>query len=184
MTDADVAAHDHASSAPARATGESPRGWRRTALCAVVALAAIVVTSALGSLATGPSIPGWYASIAKPWFTPPNWVFPVAWTTLFALMAWSFFRVLRLEAATPGRTRAVLLFLVQLVFNAGWSFAFFAAQSPLAGLFVVAGLWLAIAAAMAAFARLDRLATLLLAPYLAWVSFAAILNATIWVMNR
>jgi benzodiazapine receptor len=182
--DADAAAHDHASPADAPAQTQSPRDWRRTALCAVVAIAAIVVTSTLGSLATGPNIPGWYASIAKPWFTPPNWVFPVAWTTLFALMAWSFFRVLRLEAGTPGRARAVALFLVQLVFNAGWSFAFFAAQSPLAGLFVVAGLWLSIAAAMAAFARLDRFAALLLAPYLAWVSFAALLNATIWAMNR
>jgi tryptophan-rich sensory protein len=151
---------------------------------ALVAVVAVTLTSALGSLTTGPNIPTWYAQIDKPWFTPPNWVFPVAWTTLFAMMACSFFRVLRVEAGAPGRARAIALFVAQLVFNAGWSFAFFGARSPLAGLFVVAALWLSIAATMAAFRPLDRIAALLLAPYLAWVSFAAVLNATIWALNR
>jgi tryptophan-rich sensory protein len=171
--------------ANARAHDDSPEtGGRSLLLLALLAVAPVVVTSVLGSLATGPNIPIWYASIAKPWFTPPNWVFPVAWTALFALMAYAFFRVLRGDPAAPGRGRAIRLFLVQLVFNAAWSYAFFGAQSPLAGLFVVAALWLAIAATIAAFLPLDRLAALLLAPYLAWVSFAALLNATIWAMNR
>jgi tryptophan-rich sensory protein len=142
-----------------------------------------VFASALGNIATMPQLPGWYAGLVKPSFNPPNWIFGPVWTVLFAMMAYAFYRVLRLPRFTPERSVAIVLFLVQIVINAGWSWAFFAAQSPLAGLFVVALLWLAVALTMIAFWRLDTLSGALFVPYLAWVSFAAVLNFAIWRLN-
>jgi tryptophan-rich sensory protein len=143
-----------------------------------VALAAVS-----GSLVTRPNIPTWYADLAKPAFTPPNWLFPVAWTLLYGLMACALFRILALPEAAPGRRAAVVAFFVQLALNALWSFAFFGAHSPLAGLVVIVALDAAIVATMRAFGRLDRAAALLLAPYLAWVCYATVLNAAIWRLN-
>ena len=156
------------------------RHWLLTAL---LALAPVVIASVLGNIATMPNIPGWYAGLAKPSFNPPNWIFGPVWTALYALMALAFYRVLRLLPATPGRSPAIVLFLVQTALNAAWSWAFFAARSPAAGLIVIAALWLSIAATLVAFWRLDRISGACFAPYLAWVSFAAVLNFAIWRLN-
>jgi tryptophan-rich sensory protein len=110
-------------------------------------------------------------------------VFPIAWTLLFTLMGTAFWRVLRRPAETRGRSAGIALFLLQLVFNAGWSVAFFGAHSPLYGLVVIAPFWLLILATLLVFRAMDRLASWLLVPYLAWVSFAAVLNAAILQMN-
>jgi translocator protein len=155
----------------------------RSASLAILAVGVVFAAAALGSAATAPAIKGWYAEIAKPWFTPPNWVFGPAWTTLYALMAYAFWRVLALPANLPGRRDAILAFLAQLALNALWSFAFFAWRSPGAGLAVVLVLWLAIAVTIARFRALDRVAALCLAPYLAWTTFAAALNAGVYALN-
>lgn len=168
----------HTSAPPARSS------FARSVLLALVAMVPVFATSVLGSLATMPQITGWYTTIVKPSFNPPNWVFGPAWTILFIMMAYAFWRVLRLDPKTPGREAAIAIFLVQLVFNASWSWAFFWGQSPLAGLVVIAFLWLSITATIVAFWRLERTAGLLLVPYLAWVSFASALNAAIFVLNR
>lgn len=150
---------------------------------AIVAVGAVAIASVLGNLATMPNIAGWYAGLDKPSFNPPNWVFGPVWTVLYVLMAFAAFRVARADAGWPERRGALVLFAVQLALNAAWSWAFFGFHSPAAGLVVIAGLWLSLAATIVAFWRIDRLAAACLIPYLAWVSFAAVLNGAIWRLN-
>jgi translocator protein len=153
-------------------------------LCAAALSAGpILLAAVLGNFATLPNIPIWYEGLAKPPFTPPNWVFGPAWTILYVLMGVAFYRILRLDPQTPGRGRAILLFAAQLVLNAAWSFAFFAAQSPLLGLAAILPMEALILAAVFAFGRLDRTAAACLLPYASWVAFATYLNGGIWMLN-
>jgi benzodiazapine receptor len=152
----------------------------RVAASVVVCLAA----GAVGSLFTTPKIAGWYATLAKPSFRPPNWVFGPVWTMLYILMGIALFLVWRKGLSARGVRAALLVFVVQLVLNALWSVAFFGAESPGAGLVVIVALWFAIVACIALFAPLSRAAALLLVPYILWVSFAAILNGSIYLLNR
>jgi benzodiazapine receptor len=123
------------------------------------ALAVIVVAAAsvAGQLATYPNLEPWYAGLTKPSFNPPNWIFAPVWTTLFVLMAFSVWRILRLPQTSP-RRMALLLFFIQLALNAAWSWIFFAAHSPLLGIFNIVPQWLIIIATIVAFYRLDKIA--------------------------
>jgi benzodiazapine receptor len=148
------------------------------------ALAVIVVTAAsvAGQLATYPNLEPWYASRAKPSFNPPNWIFAPVWTTLFILMAFSVWRILRLPR-TSTRGTALALFFIQLALNAAWSWMFFAVQSPLLGIINIVPQWLIIIATIVAFHRLNKIAAWCLFPLAAWVAFAGVLNITIWRLN-
>jgi tryptophan-rich sensory protein len=137
----------------------------------------------IGSLATKPNIATWYAGLAKPDFSPPNVAFPIVWTILYVLMGIAAWIVWRAPANDAHRRTGLAAWLVQLGLNVLWPFAFFAARSPLAGLVAIVALLLAIAATMVAFRRVSGLAALLLAPYLAWVAFATVLNAAILSLN-
>jgi len=148
----------------------------------VAAAAPVLVAAVLGSFATTPNIP-WYDTLAKPPLNPPNWAFGPAWTTLYILMAYAFYRILRLEPGTPGRRAAIVVFFAQLVLNAAWSFAFFAARSPLFGLIVVVPMEALVIATIVLFFRLDRVAGYTLAPTALWVAFATYLNAGIFFLN-
>ena len=139
-----------------------------------MAAAAIV-----GNLATIPNVSTWYAHLAKPSFNPPNWVFAPVWTTLYLMMAYAFYRVL--NADTEWISFAVAIFLIQIALNAAWSWVFFSLHSPRGGLVVIALLWLAIVLTIVAFWQIDPTASMLLWPYLLWVSFAAALN---WEIDR
>jgi benzodiazapine receptor len=150
---------------------------------ALVAAASVLIASVAGQLASASAVEGWYRTIAKPWFTPPNWVFPVAWTLLFTIMGTAFWRILRHPSGTPSRRTAIALFVVQLAFNSGWSAVFFGAQSPKYGLVVIAPLWALILATILVFRGMDRLAARMLVPYLVWLTFAAVLNVAIWTLN-
>ncbi|WP_424360595.1 TspO/MBR family protein [Methylocystis parvus] len=143
----------------------------------------ILLAAMLGNAATIPNIAPWYDNLAKPPLTPPNWVFGPAWTVLFLLMGIAFYRVLRSDAAPTIRVRAIALFAVQLALNAGWSFAFFGAQSPLLGLAVILPFEALIFATIWAFWRIDRAAAYCLIPYAMWVAFATYLNAGVWALN-
>jgi translocator protein len=147
------------------------------------ALAACLCAALLGSWITGPHLQGWYAGLAKPWFTPPNRVFPVVWTLLVLMMGVAAGRVAASPAATPLQRRALVLFAAQLVLNVAWSFAFFGRESPEAGMLTVVFLFAAVGATTTVFWRLDRLAAWLMVPYLAWVAFAVVLNAAIVALN-
>lgn len=149
----------------------------------LIAVLPVAATSALGSLATLPNIPTWYAGLVKPGFTPPNWVFAPVWTLLYAMMAFALWRVLSRPGTQPGRKAAITTFFVQLALNALWSWAFFGAHSPIAGLVVILALIVAIIATIRAFWALDRVAAYLLVPYLAWVCYATALTAAVWRLN-
>jgi benzodiazapine receptor len=125
----------------------------------------------------------WYDRLDKPPFNPPSWVFGPVWTTLYALMAVSAWLVWRSHAVPPLRREALTVFAVQLVLNAVWTPIFFGAEHAGIALVVIVAMLLAIVAMIAMFGRVDRRAAWLNAPYLAWVSFATVLNASIVVLN-
>ena len=136
---------------------------------------------AFGAAALGAQFaPGeWYASLRKPPWNPPGWIFGPVWTLLYAAMAVAAWRVWRAGGARP----ALAAYGVQLVLNAAWSWLFFGLRRPDLAFAEILLLWGAILVTMILFLRKDRPAGLLMAPYLAWVSFAAILNFTLWRMN-
>jgi len=152
----------------------------RLAACILVCQAAGI----LGSFFTASSLQSWYTGLVKPAFTPPGWVFGPVWTVLYTLMgiaAWLVWR--RGSLADPNIRNAVFLFLIQLSLNTLWSALFFGLRSPLLALVDILALAAAILATIAAFKPVSPLAAWLMVPYLAWVSFAAILNASIWKLN-
>jgi translocator protein len=155
----------------------------RDVTCALIAVAAVVAASALGQIATFPNLAPWYASLQKPGFNPPNWIFAPVWTALYALMAFALWRILRLPSGTAGRTSAIVVFGAQLVLNAVWSFLFFGAHSPLFGLFDIVPQLILVLATLALFARLDAIAGWCLVPLALWVAFAGVLNYSIWSLN-
>lgn len=149
-------------------------------------VASIVVSQCagiVGSAFTTPAIPTWYASLQKPPFTPPNWLFAPAWITLYLLMGIAALLVWRVGLANHRVRTALVLFLVQLALNALWSVVFFGLQSPLYGVIVIIVLWLTILLTMLKFARISAVAAWLLVPYILWVSFASVLNISIWILN-
>lgn len=122
----------------------------------------------------------WYPTLNKPFFNPPSWVFAPAWTILYIMMAVAAWRV---WLAGPSSKPALNLFFIQLVLNFLWSVFFFGLHSPALALIDIIAMWIMIALTMRAFFKIARPAGWLLVPYLAWVSFAAVLNASIWWLN-
>jgi len=142
-----------------------------------------IIIGSIGSLVTITGPDSWYAGLAKPFFTPPGWVFGPVWITLFTLMGIALYRVWQSGTEQPDVRRALAIFGVQFLFNVSWSFLFFGLRSPLLGLINILLLWLMIAATIAAFYRVDRTAAYLLVPYIAWVTLATALNGSIYLMN-
>jgi len=136
----------------------------------------------LGSLATVPQIPGWYAQLQKPSFNPPNWVFGPAWTTLYALMAVSLWRVWRSTHADALKTK--IAFFLMLALNAAWSPVFFALHRPDLSLWIIYFYVGALLVLIRFLWRQDRLAAALQLPHLAWLLFATALNSAIVTLNK
>lgn len=159
---------------------------RRSLAMQVAALAgfllACFLVSGLGGFITSLSVGTWYQGLAKPAYNPPDWLFAPVWSLLYVMIALSGWLVWR-RAGLDGARHAFALYGAQLALNLLWSALFFGLRSPLLGLVGILLLWLAIAATLIAFARHERLAAALLAPYLAWVSFAFFLNLAIWRLN-
>lgn len=155
----------------------------RELVLALIAVVAVGTASVLGQLATYPNLVPWYANLEKPWFTPPSWVFGPVWTALYALMAFALWRVLRAPGHFAGRHFAVVLFGLQLLLNAAWSWMFFGANSPLLGIINIIPQLLIILATIAAFTRVDKAAAFCLVPLAVWVAYASVLNAAIWQLN-
>lgn len=145
-------------------------------------LAACLAVSTVGGAITATSVGTWYPTLAKPAFTPPDWLFPPVWTALFVLMGIAAWRVWRRAGWEMGRP-ALGAFAVQLALNLAWSFLFFGMQWVGAALVEILVLLAAIAWTGARFARIDRPAAILLVPYALWVAFAAVLTAAIWLSN-
>lgn len=139
-------------------------------------LAACVAAGSTGGLFS----PGeWYARLKKPWWTPPNWVFPVVWTTLYVCMAAAGARA----ALSPDNGIAMALWALQIALNGLWTPVFFGLQKMRLGLIVLLALWGAVAATLVALWMVDWVAGLLFVPYLAWVSVAGMLNLAVIRMN-
>ncbi|MFM9976000.1 MAG: TspO/MBR family protein [Beijerinckiaceae bacterium] len=156
---------------------------RQSLIFLAIALVITVPAALTGSAITAPAIPVWYAGLNKPAFNPPNGLFGIIWPILFSLMIFGFWRILRHVGAGKARAHAILAFVVQILFNAGWSIAFFGARNPGAGVIVALGLVLAVAFMVLTFRKVDAFAALIQLPYLCWVSFALFLNITIWRLN-
>jgi benzodiazapine receptor len=149
----------------------------------LISIAACQCAGAIGSAFTIRAIPTWYATLQKPPFTPPNWLFAPAWITLYTLMGIAAFLVWRKGLDKPQTRTALVIFLIQLILNALWSVAFFGLESPLYGLIVIIALWIAILFTLLKFFRISMAAGILLVPYILWVSFAAALNTAIFTLN-
>jgi benzodiazapine receptor len=149
----------------------------------LVSLVACQCAGIIGSIFTTPAIPTWYATLEKPSFSPPNWLFAPAWITLYLLMGVAAFLIWRQGLAQKGVRAALVIFLVQLVLNALWSVVFFGLQSPLWGVVVILALWVAILLTILRFFKLSTAAGSLMLPYILWVSFAAVLNIALFMLN-
>lgn len=118
----------------------------------------------------------WYAGLAKPWWTPPNWIFPVLWVILYVSMSVAAARV----AVAPDGATLLALWATQIAFNTLWSGVFFGLRNIRAGLFVMAALWLSVFVSTVAFWQADIVAGGLFSVYLAWVTVAFALNFSVW----
>ncbi len=179
-TDSAIPGASSPSAAPlGTTTNPRPLPWLALAgwfvLCSAVA--------ATGSVATTFGIRTWYAALTKPPLTPPNWIFAPVWTLLYAAMAVAAWLVWKTRESRC-RTRGIRLFLVQLLLNLSWTWLFFGIRQPQLALVELALLGVAIALTMQAFFKMSQVAGWLLAPYLAWVAFAAYLDWGIWQLNR
>ncbi|MDQ3127599.1 MAG: tryptophan-rich sensory protein [Chloroflexota bacterium] len=160
----------------------APHWRRRVADLAIVATPLVV--GGVSSIFTMDGLRIWYRTIERPEWNPPDWVFGPVWTTLYVMMGVALLQVVRSDRSRAARRVAMGLFAVQLVLNFGWSWIFFTNHDLFGALVGILALWLAIAATIVAFGRVRTSAAALLLPYLAWTSFATILTATIWSLNR
>ena len=138
----------------------------------------------IGSLVTTPSIPIWYASLEKPSFSPPNWVFSPVWITLYALMGISLYLLWREDRREPKVKIALFFFIIQLILNISWSMVFFGLRLPFLAFLEILLLWAVILLTILTSLKVSKVAGYLLVPYLLWVTFAAVLNYFLWFLNR
>lgn len=156
--------------------------WPRQAFGLAASITICFGAAGTGSILTAPSIGGWYATLLKPAWTPPNWLFGPVWSALYLAMAVAAWLAWR-RAGFSGAGGALTLFAAQLVMNVCWSAIFFRAHRPGLAFVEIVVLWLLILSTAVAFRPLSRAAAWLLAPYLIWVAFAAALNFSIWRLN-
>ena len=162
---------------------ETQRPYLTQAVGLVISLSICFAAGGIGGLATTQGLDAWYDTLNKPTWNPPSWIFAPVWTTLYGLMGiavWLVWRGGTREQVRP----AITLFIVQLLLNGVWSVLFFGLQSPVVALVEIVVLWLAIVATTVFFFRRSPIAGGLMTPYLLWVSFASLLNFTIWNLNR
>lgn len=154
----------------------------RSGAALVTSLAAVSAAAAVGGAGTAAGVRTWYPSLDRPSWRPPDKVFAPVWTVLYAANAVSAWLVWR--ADPKGSRPAISLYGAQLALNAAWPLLFFGLKRPGLALIEIGLLWVAIATTVVVFARRHRVAALLLVPYLAWVTFALLLNRELWRRNR
>ena len=151
---------------------------------AIVVVICLLVGYVSG-MVTRASITTWYPTLIKPSFNPPNWIFAPVWTSLYVMMgvaAGLIWNQITTQIATV--TKALQFFIIQLVLNALWSYLFFGLHNLMLATIEVVLLWLMIFETYSQFAKINKTASYLMLPYLAWVSFASVLTASIWWLNR
>ena len=150
----------------------------------LVSLATPLAAAAVGSAVTYPSITSWYAELAKPAFSPPNWVFGLVWTVLYILMGLALYFVWTAPRSKKyDKKKAIVAFGVQLALNVLWSIVFFGLQSPWLGVITILGLLISILLTVQLFQPISKKAAYLLVPYVLWVSFATVLNTAVAALN-
>jgi translocator protein len=157
--------------------------FRAAIAIAVSIISCFAVTGAFALFGSFEGSRQWYESLSRPSFTPPNWLFAPAWTVLYIMMGIAA-GLVWLKGTGPWVTMALAAFAFQLLLNALWTPLFFGMRSPSLALVDIVLLWLAIIATIVIFWRISRPASLLLIPYILWVSFALLLNLRIWQLNR
>jgi tryptophan-rich sensory protein len=148
-------------------------------------LYSLVITVGVGAIAgfaTASNIDGWYATLSKPWFNPPNWIFGPAWTLLYILMGIALFLIWK-QPASLYKSNSLWLFFIQLLLNFLWSFLFFYFHKIGLAFVDIVALLLFIILTIFSFSRLSKKAAWLMVPYVCWVSFATILNGAIYHLN-
>ena len=150
----------------------------------VLVIVVCVTIGYLSGMVTRDSITTWYPTLVKPVFNPPNWIFAPVWTLLYLMMAIAAGLVWTSNYEYKAVKKALGFFAIQFGLNALWSYLFFGLHNPLVALFEIFLLLLMIFETYVLFKKIDKLAGLLLVPYLAWVSFAMVLNFSIWWLNR
>ncbi len=153
--------------------------WLTILLCIGLPLA----VGGISGYVTSQNVQSWYPGLIKPSFNPPNAVFGPVWTVLYILMGISFYLVIR-EPASEKKKQAIILFIIQLILNFCWSMLFFRFHLIGVALIDIVLLWLFIILMIRRFYRVSGRAASLQWPYLAWVSFAGVLNASIWYLNK
>ncbi|MEP6748096.1 MAG: TspO/MBR family protein [Bacteroidota bacterium] len=149
----------------------------------IISIAVTVGFGLLGGIFTAAEIQGWFLHVNKPLWNPPNWLFAPVWTTLYLLMGIAFYLVWKAKANADTKQWAIIIFIAQFGLNFIWSYIFFK-EHLIGWAFVdIIILWIAILCTIIAFSKINKTAAWLLVPYISWVSFAAILNYTIWQMN-
>lgn len=128
-------------------------------------------------------IPTWYATLNKPSFNPPNWIFSPVWTTLYILMGISFWLIWKSNGKEGIKNRAMLYFAIQIILNFFWSIIFFSFHQPGIAFIEIVLMWLFILFSIISFYPISKIASYLLVPYICWVSFASVLNFFIWRLN-
>lgn len=152
----------------------------------LVLVATCLVVGYFSSLVTQESVNTWFPTINKPSFNPPGWLFAPVWTALYIMMGIAGGLVWH-EINSPRREevkKAMLFFAIQLALNALWSYLFFGLKNPLLALIEIVLLWLLIYETYAKFGKINKISGYLFVPYLLWVSFASVLNASIWWLNQ
>ena len=155
----------------------------RSLVLAAVCILAPLVSGTVAGFFTIAGVQGWYTTLNKPWFTPPDYVFGPVWTVLYLLMGISLYLVVFRGTETKSGKTGIVLFVAQLGVNLLWSALFFGLHSPRAGLACIFVLIALIVATIISFSRSSRPAALLLLPYLAWVLIATALNAGVVLLN-
>lgn len=138
----------------------------------------------LSGLITQTSVTTWYPTLVKPFFNPPNWIFAPVWTLLYIMMAIAAGLVWTSPAEDKSVKKALSFFVIQFALNMLWSYIFFGLRNPFLALIEIVLLWLMIWETYIQFKKINKTAGYLFIPYIAWVSFATILNASIWWLNR
>jgi tryptophan-rich sensory protein len=149
----------------------------------IVSVLICLMVGFVGSIFTAPNIPTWYASLVKPEFAPPNWVFFPVWTTLYILIGISFALIWQSGFRKKENKIAGAVFAIQLFLNGIWSYLFFGLQNIFYGLIGIIAVWISILATMILFYKISKKATYLLIPYILWVSFATFVNYYLWILN-
>lgn len=159
----------------------------RNASDVVKLVAAILICQAaggIGAIATASSVSGWYSTLNKPSFNPPNWVFGPVWTTLYTMMGIAVWMVWNKGISNPTVRMAVILFAIQLVLNSLWTFIFFYFHLTGWAFVEIIILLAAILLTTIWFFRISTASGILMLPYIAWVSFASVLNFSLWWLNK